>query len=222
MNHSKSQALHTDLQLPITRESRPVPTPCRVGLFPTPRVVQGTTHLVVRTPPRARHNTSCPVLSPATGASSWASHHAPAWWTLWEWWAVWHNSTSIWNICPQLILAGKEGSASRAQTGSVGKCANSERMSSSAPGAWCQLLLTSFASGELIHVFHRHEVWSMKDAIVPWRSPQDAASILFGPGFASLPIVLNHNFATQYCQFLRRSGRGHSLTDPFFPSPESS
>lgn len=44
MNHPKSQALHTDLQLPIVRESRAVPIPCRVGLFSTLCVVQGTTH----------------------------------------------------------------------------------------------------------------------------------------------------------------------------------
>lgn len=92
---------------------------CWEGEQGCPHTVQGRTvldtlcaagyHTWVRMPPRAQHNTSCPALCPATGASTWASHWAPPWWALWERQVVWHNERSIWNICPQLLSAGREG-----------------------------------------------------------------------------------------------------------------
>lgn len=217
MNHPKSQALHTDLQLPIMRESRAVPYHPGQDCPQHPECCRISTHGGDTTKGMTQH--LCPVLGLAVPVSSWASHHAPAWWPLWEWWAVWHKNSSVWNIWPSSCWQGRRARPPERRPGRSGNALT--------PQEWAARLLVVDVSCSWLLLpqvswFMCFMTWSMKDAIVPWRSPQDAASILLGPGFASLPIVLSPNFTTQYCQFLRRSGWGHSLTDPYFPSPESS
>lgn len=130
MDHLKSQALHADPQLPIGRESRAVPMPYWVGLSLTPCAVQGTTpgwgcHRGHNTTPLAQQQEHPP--GPLTGllhgglCESGGSSDTRE--------EVYETSV------PSSYWQGGRETASGAQIGSVGKCANSERMSDSAPVA---------------------------------------------------------------------------------------